>query len=101
MNRRILLHGELVAVLGSSNVYFQPPESLALKYPCIVYSLENKAGTYANNKLYFNRSRYKVTIIDKNPDSALPNAMNKFSLCSFDRSYTADNLNHTVFTLYY
>ena len=38
MDRRLQLHEELCSVLGSRNVYFQPPETIKLTYPCIIYS---------------------------------------------------------------
>jgi hypothetical protein len=40
-------------------------------------------------------------VIDRNPDSELPDKVIELPLCKFDRFYTADNLNHTVFTLFF
>ena len=37
VDRRNDLQKLLVEVLGSKNVYFQPPESVKMKYPAIVY----------------------------------------------------------------
>jgi len=34
-NRRIQLHEILCDVLGTRNVYFQPPESVDMNYPAI------------------------------------------------------------------
>ena len=47
MKTRLELDEELVKILGSKNVYFQPPESLKLNYPAIVYSLSN-----ISNRIY-------------------------------------------------
>ena len=32
MDRRLKLHEELCDILGSRNVYFQPPETVKMKY---------------------------------------------------------------------
>lgn len=101
MGQRIDLHEILVDKLGSTNVYYQPPETVKMKYPCIVYSKRKPTTKYANNNQYFNRKSYTVTVIDRNPDSQIPDRIAALPLCSFDRNYVADNLNHDVFTLYY
>lgn len=102
MGTRVDLQSKLVEILGSSNVYFQPPESIKIKYPAIVYSLDSIQGRFANNQTYKQKRRYKITYITKNPDSELIDIFPR-SLPSvdFDRAYTADNLYHYVYTLYY
>lgn len=101
MSKRIQLHFILVDLLGSSNVYFQPPSTIKMDYPCIVYKLADIDTRYANNKLYTRHKKYKVSIIDKNPDSVIPDKLSKLPLCKFDTAYTMDNLNHYVYNLYY
>lgn len=101
MASRLELHEVLCGLLGSRNVYYDPPESVKLVYPCIVYGLNNINNTFANNAVYTSRIGYKVTIIDKDPDSVLIEKMLKLPMCRFDRPYKADNLNHFVFTIYY
>lgn len=101
MDSRIELHEELRVILGSGFVYFQPPESKKIVYPCIIYALDNLDIKHADDKPYLNRKRYVVTIIDKDPDSEIPDRMLSLPFCSFDRGYTSDNLNHWVFHLYY
>lgn len=101
MGLRTELHEILKKILGSEYVYFQPPESEKMKYPCIVYSLDDIDTKNADNISYVNTKRYAVTIIDKDPDSMIAEALLKLSMCSFDRSYTKDNLNHWVFRLYF
>ncbi len=101
MNDRIELHEELKAILGSGLVYFQPPESVRMTYPCIVYSLDDVDMKHADDRPYLNTKRYKVTVIDKDPDSGIPDALMILPLCSFNRFYTVDNLNHWAFDLYY
>lgn len=91
----------LEEILGSRNVYFQPPASKTMQYPAIVYSLKKKGNRYANNGVYLQNNSYTVTVIDKNPESAICEKIEKrLSMCSFDRAYTADNLNHFVYTIF-
>lgn len=100
MSDRLELHAHLIEILGSSNVYFQPPSSVKMKYPCIVYSLDTINTRYANNNSYLHTKRYQVTVIDKDPDSLIPERILSLPFCSFDRGFTSDNLNHWVFSLY-
>ncbi len=101
MENRLLLHEELVDILGSRNVYFQPPESLKLEYPAIIYSRSDIDNRFADNNVYLQDHRYQIIVVDKDPDSTIVDAMSKFPTARFDRHYTADNLNHDVFTVFY
>ena len=101
MGSRLNLQVLLETLLGSSNVYFQPPANFTMQYPCIVYSRSLIDVKHANDKPYFLKKRYSVTVIDKNPDSVIPDKIAALSLCSFERNFKSDNLNHDVFNLYY
>ena len=102
MASRLKLHEELCEVLGTKNCYFQPPESLKLKYPCIVYSMYRINTKFADNKVYNKVSQYTVTFIHKDPDDTISDdILDRFSNCRMDRRFTSDNLYHDVFTLYY
>lgn len=83
------------------NVYFQPPNGLKMTYPCIVYVRDSTHTQHADNSLYKNTKRYSVTVIDRNPDSPLPDQVLALPLCAHDRFFASDNLNHDVFTLYF
>lgn len=83
------------------HVYFQPPESFQMEYDCIVYRRDRESVRYADNALYKRMKRYEVTVISKSPDSPLPDLVAKLPLCSFDRFFTSDKLNHDVFNLYF
>lgn len=98
--RRLELHSILVAVLGSNNVYFQPPPNVQMKYPAIVYELNGIDNKMANNQVYIQHPGFKVTTIDKNPDSEIPGKVSRLPYARYVTSYKKDNLNHTVFTLY-
>lgn len=84
-----------------SNVYFQPPPNVLMKYPCIVYHRDNRKTEFADNGPYRNTKRYQVTVIDQDPDSVIPDKIAELPLCSYERFFTADNLNHDVFTLFF
>lgn len=102
MAKRLDLHQELCDILGSTNVYFQPPANVSMKYPCIKYSLSGIDVDHADDSNYKSIRQYTVTVIDRNPDSEIPDMiLNHFRMCSFDRGYPADNLNHFALTLYY
>lgn len=101
MAPRLELHATLIDILGSANVYFQPPPNLVMEYPCIRYVRDDMDIRHANDKPYKHRKRYLVTVIDRNPDSSIPDSIAQLPLCSYDRFYTAENLNHDVFTLFF
>lgn len=85
----------------TEHVYFQPPKNFQVEFPCITYIRDGSDAIRANNALYRRTRRYQVTVIDRNPDSTLPDEVEELPLCSFDRFFTADNLNHWVFTLFF
>lgn len=101
MAQRLDLQALLVSLLGSTHVYFQPPATLQLHYPCIVYQRSNEDTKFADNKPYSRVKRYQVTVIDSDPDSAIPDKVGALPMCTFDRFYTADKLNHDVYTLFF
>lgn len=101
MDNRLKLHGLLCRILGSDNVYFQPPNGYMMSYPCIVYEKDNNKTIHANNKPYLHNDRYLVTVIDKDPDSVLPRKIADLPMCKQDRHFNSSNLHHHVFTLYY
>lgn len=101
MASRLELHERLVSILGSKNVYFQPPASVLMKYDAIRYSRKQIENVHANNVVYNQYDCYEVIVIYEDPDSDLPRKISQLPKCRFDRHYTADNLNHDVFTLYY
>lgn len=101
MDRRLKLHELLVELLGSRNVYFQPPSNLLMKYPAIRYNLRSIDKRNANNMPYRVDNSYELTYMTTDPDDPIVNKLNLLPLCRFDRWYAVDGLNHYVFTLYY
>lgn len=102
MASRVDLQAKLESILGSRNVYFQSPESIRMSYPAIRYSLGRVRNLRADNTAYQKFKSYSVMVIDKNPDSLIPDRiLDGFQYASLDRTYVADNLNHFVFTVFF
>lgn len=98
---RLDLQTFLESLLGSRNVYFQPPASIRMKYPAIVYSISDIEDKPADDLKYVQHTAYKITVIDEDPDSEVSKSISKLPLSSFDTFFTMENLNHFVYTLYY
>lgn len=101
MKTRESLDDTLRAVLGTGNVYFQPPERIKIKYPCIVYERSDYYTRHADNKKYQIHRRYTIKAIYRDPDCELPDKIVELPMCSFDRHYVADNLHHDIFNIYW
>lgn len=101
MASRLELHEILCGILGTKNCYFQPPSSVRMQYPAIVYSIKDIESRYADDKSYRKLPCYEMILIDKNPDSMFVEKLLDLPYCSFDRHYESDNLNHDVLTIYY
>lgn len=86
--------------VDNCSLYFQPPETVKIEYPCIIYTLNDIQTDYADDNPYNQNKSYRLTIVDKNPDSNIPDKISKLQLCTFDRFYASDNLNHWVFICY-
>ena len=106
-NRRLLLHEILCDILScpiqgnECRCYFQPPETLKMKYPAIVYSLNDVENFYADDGVYLSKRVYSLTLIEKNPDSEYISKLLSLPTCNYDRHYVSDNLNHDVFEIYF
>lgn len=102
MDRRLILQKKLEEILGSRNVYFQPPEGVKMNYPCFVYQLSGANIIDADDTVYRYQSRYTMTAIVRKPDEIKPESIiAALSHCRFDRHFTSDGLHHFVFTLYF
>ena len=101
MDRRLELQTKLENILGSRNVYFQPPSNTKIEYPCIVYERDDIDQRFADNRTYINTVCYSLTLISRSQENNLVSKILELPYCSYDRFYTTDSLNHDVFTLYY
>lgn len=102
MAKRLELHNILCGILGSNNVYYQPPENLKLKYPCIIYNLSPGKMIHAGGKIYSMREKYNLTVIDTNPQSTIyKDLVMGLPYCGFNRHYVTDGLIHDSLDVYY
>lgn len=99
---RVLLE-EILEPDNTDNLYFQPTKNTAMAYPCIMYRLNNAETEYADNHPYHETTGYQVTVVSSDPDEAiaLGREVAKIPMSKFDRFYTADNLNHIVYNVFF
>jgi hypothetical protein len=101
MGTRTELQSVLEGLQDGVNVYFQPPASLSLTYPAIVYNRDFRKTEYADNAPYVGTWRYLVMVIVQDPDSDLIDLVAKLPMTSYVRHFAHDNLNHEVFYVYF
>ena len=101
MGSRLDLQNLLEFVLGSRNVYYQPPESVKIKYPAIIYRRNDIDNNFADDIVYMQNHTYQIIVIDADPDSEIVDRVSRLPMCRYDRHYTSDNLNHDIFILNY
>lgn len=99
MGQRLDLQTLLEGIV--SNVYFQPPASVTMVYPCIVYERDYVQTQFADNFPYRLAKRYQITYISRNPDDPVPDQIAELPSCTFERAFTASNLHHDVYTLFF
>lgn len=102
MNRRLELQTKLEDIMQNKHVYFQPPASVKLIYPCVIYTIGDGDTKHANDSIYQYVNSYSLMFIYKQPNiDIIENVLKEFQMCKFDRTYCSDNLYHYVFTIYY
>lgn len=95
------LDNTIVNSKGRINVYYQPPASVKMQYPAIVYSRSNIVDIHADNLKYKQDYAYDIIVIDYVADSEIVATIAKLPYCRFNRHYVSDNLYHDSFTIYY
>lgn len=91
------------------NVYFQPTINTQITYPCIIYTLTTVNVDHADNEKYIKRREYSLQYIGTNPDpviedtgeDAIDAILNSFDHIRHVNRFTAKNLYHDNFILYY
>lgn len=99
--KRLPLSNFLRSISGVKEVYYSAPSGTEMVYPCIKYDLEDTWPVHADNIPYLTNLRWAITVIDEDPDSEIANFFFNLRKCRFDRKFSADDLNHFVFTLYF
>lgn len=98
---RLQIQERLEAISDELHVYYQPPASVRLAYPAIVYKLNDIDQAWADDYLYKKDRSYMLTLIYYDPDTDLVEKLLwAFPKLRFDRTYTSDNLYHCVYVLY-
>lgn len=100
MADRLYLQTLLEDILGSEEVYFQPPEKQKMTYPAIVFSPAKFENTFANDSVYKQDYAYNIVVIYDDPDCDIPQKISLLPQCRHDRHYVSDNLYHDAFTKY-
>ena len=101
LDRRPQFDAILKALDNAVKVYFQPPASMTMVYPCIVYQRDPGSSKFANNLPYNYEQQYQVSLISRSPDEAVKQKLAALPKSSHARFYVADNLNHDVFSIYF
>lgn len=101
MSSRIELQGKLEELLMSEHVYYNPPASLKMEYPCIRYSRKDIESRFADGTPYSLLPCYELIVIAKQSDHEVVNDLLMLPYCTYDRHYKSDNLNHDVLTIYW
>lgn len=95
------LQSKFEELLGTRNVYEDPPESVKMKYTAIKYSKTGENVRFANNGRYIRRNRYEVIVIAHELDDPVIEKLLVLPYCSWERHYVSNNLHHDVLTLYH
>jgi hypothetical protein len=95
-----------IADLESTNtgkVYFQPPSSVQLNYPCWVVERSKVYQPKANDKTYLFRPGYKCMYMncDEPDPEVLEMISRRYERCQYQNHYVVDNVHHDVFLIYY
>lgn len=101
MGSRLNLQQKLEDLLGTRYVYFQPPPSMKMNFPCIVYERARLDPDFADNLPYKIDKVYYVTFIYTDPDSEIPLELAKLPMCVHQRNYRQDNKYYDQFRLVY
>lgn len=82
-------------------VYFQPPSSIRINYPCIVYNRSTDYLNRANDGIYMKEKLYRVTVMDKNPDSDIADRLQELPWAVIISRDVIDNIYQTTLNIYY
>lgn len=102
MAKRVDLDKKLREYYNPARVFFQPPENVKLSYPCVLYWLDDYDQQFADDITYIGKVRYSLRYITKDPDDErILGVLSKFNHIKLNNFFTADNLNHYDYSLYF
>lgn len=96
--RRLELQATFESIVPK--VYFDPPETIKLIYPAIVYRRRTIDTLFASDAYYIQSPSYEVTVIDPDPRGFIAAEVAKLPMCAHNRFFKSDNLNHDIFIIY-
>jgi hypothetical protein len=101
MGTRLELQSRLEALQEGVTVYFQPPPNVEMIYPAIVYNRDYQNDVHADNVRYAYWRRYQVMVIDRDPDSTIPDEVSALPMSKYVRHFTTEGLNHDIYYVYF
>lgn len=96
---RLDLHNLLLTVDGPLKVYHQAPTNM--EYPCIMYEADATNVKFADNVKYRFKRSFTVIVVDRDPDSPIPDLVEALPYTRRTRTYRTNGLNHTAFQMFY
>jgi len=96
---------ELQALLkgleGVQDAYIQPPTE-GMQYPCIMIERGLPSDVeFADNVKYLFKKAYTITVMDRMPDSLIPDLVEGLQHSRYDRFFRTNGLNHFVFQMFF
>lgn len=86
---------------GVKDAYIQPPTN-GMQYPCIMIERGLQSDvSFADNLKYVLKKGYTITVMDRSPDSPIPDLVEGLQHSRYDRSFKTAGLNHFVFQLFF
>lgn len=99
--RRNKLQETLSNITGIKRAYFQPPASIQLEYPCIIYTYSDERIRHANNDVYIEEDTYEIMLITKDPlPSEMMTELRDLPYTRFSRHFVKDNLHHFSYNMH-
>ena len=89
MATRLTLQNKLESILGSRNVYYNPPESQKMSLRQV----------HADNRKYIDYTTYKITVVSKQVDHPAIRAVLDLPMTKFSTNYTKNGFYYTVIFL--
>lgn len=100
MDRRLKLSEMLHDILGTDHVYYDPPETVKMKYPAIVYSRSGIDSKAADNIKYLRNDKFTLIFIRKDSDNSIIDKLLELPYCQHSSEYKTNGLYHDVFNVY-